>query len=100
MAGSLVVSPHRAVTLVAGTGASSIFAGAAIRLKRVTINAALVGTLTIVGFSDNAGSAASFVLPIGFVGSIELDDSIATGVTFTKSSASDDGKVLVTFADV
>lgn len=100
MAGSQVVSPHQAVTLVAGTGASSIFAAATIRLKRIVVNAALVGTLTLVGLKDNAGTTASFVLPVGFVGSVDLDDSIATAVTLQKSSASDDGKVVVIFADV
>lgn len=99
MAGSFVVSPHQAVTLVAGTGANSIFAAAAIRLKRIVVNAALVGTITLVGLRDNAGTVASFVLPVGFIGSVDFDDSLATAVTITKSSASDDGKVVVIFAD-
>lgn len=99
MSGSMVLVPHTAVVLSAGTGAKTLFTGAA-RLRRVFVSAALVGTLTITGFKDEAGTNASVVLPIGFVGTMDLDDSLAVNGNFTaqKSSASDDAKVVITYA--
>jgi len=86
-------------TLVNGTGAQNIGTGGTtpVYLMGVQINAALVGTLTITGFTDTSGAASSHVLPIGFVGSWGFANAkrMETGCTMTKSSASDDGKIIV-----
>jgi hypothetical protein len=99
MAGMSVVSPHRAAQLSAGTGVKTVFNGAA-RLKSVYVSAALIGTLTISGFKDEAGANANVVLPVGFVGTLDFHDSLVENGSLTaqKSSASDDGKVTVIFA--
>ena len=56
------------------------------------------GTLTITGFVDPTGAAASLVIPVGAVGwAIQPGNArrLESGCTMTKSSASDDDKILV-----
>lgn len=99
MAGMSVVSPHRAAQLSAGTGAKTVFNGAS-RLKLVYVSAALIGTLTLTGFKDEAGTNANVVLPVGFVGVLDFHDSLVENgnLTANKSSASDDAKVTIVYA--
>jgi hypothetical protein len=62
------------------------------------INAALAGTLTITGFTYPAGSSSSFVIPVGASGWVLSPGSarrMEGGCTMQKSSASDNGKILV-----
>lgn len=87
--------------LSAGTGAKNIGSGGttAIYLMGVYISAALVGTLTITGLTAEDGStAANLVIPIGAVGWVLTPGNARrceAGCTMTKSSASDDTKILV-----
>lgn len=86
-------------TLVAGTAAQNIGTGGTtpIYFMGVIVHTALAGTLTIVGFTDTAGAAASVVLPIGFVGAWGVGNAARceTGCTVTKSSAVDDGRIVI-----
>jgi len=70
-----------------------------IYLMGVYISAALIGTLTITGFTAEDGvTAANLVIPIGASGWVLLPGDARrceAGCTMTKSSASDDGKILV-----
>lgn len=79
----------------AGTGAKTISSGYGV-LERVTIHTALVGTLTLTGFKDEAGTAANYILPVGAVGTYTLGGEFATLVA-QKSSASDDAKIALTW---
>lgn len=71
-------------------------------LFKLRVFAALVGTLTINGFVDQAGNALAYVLPIGFVGEVDFGGARnAAGVlTMQLSSASDQGKTFVTYGVV
>jgi len=81
----------KGIVLSAGTGAKSL---GALVVFEIHVTAALVGTLTMTGLTAEDGTtAASLVLPIGFVGRIRVCN--VAGATLQKSSASDDGKVLV-----
>ncbi len=92
------------VQLVAGTGAQNIGVSGTqpIFLMGVNVKKALVGTLTITGGIDTAGTAANDVIPIGFVGLYGggADALYLSGCTITKSSASDDGQVSVDYRPV
>ncbi len=86
--------------LADGTSAQNIGAGGTtpIYLMGVYIHTALAGTLTITGFVDPTGTAASLVIPVGAVGwAIQPGNArrLESGCTMTKSSASDDDKILV-----
>lgn len=86
--------------LAAGTAAQSIGAGGTtpIFLMGIYANAALVGTITVVGFTNPDGTPANFVIPVGASGWVLAPGNARrceSGCTVTKSSASDDGKVLV-----
>lgn len=86
--------------LADGTSAQNIGAGGTtpIYLMGVYIHTALAGTLTITGFVDPTGAAASLVIPVGAVGwAIQPGNArrLESGCTMTKSSASDDDKILV-----
>jgi len=56
----------------------------------------LVGTLTVTGLRDENGEAATLVLPIAFSGRV-LCGKVGP-LTLQKSSASDDGKILLAVA--
>ena len=67
-------------------------------LTGIYANAALTGTLTITGFTDPTGTSANFVIPAGASGWVLAPGNarrMEAGCTVQKSSASDDGKVLV-----
>lgn len=87
--------------LSAGTGAKNIGAAGTtpIFLMGIYANAALVGTLTITGFTAEDGvTAANLVIPIGASGWLLAPGNARrceTGCTVAKSSASDDGKILI-----
>lgn len=87
------------VVLLTGISAITIGAGAAndTHLIGIFIHTALVGTLTIDGFADSGDAAESYIIPIGFVGAVPLDDSINSkgALTMTLSSATDNDVVLV-----
>lgn len=84
----------------AGTGAKNIGTGGTtpIFLMGIYIHTALVGTLTVTGFTAEDGTtAASIVIPIGAVGWVLHGNAARceTGCTVQKSSASDDAKIVV-----
>jgi len=87
--------------LLTGTTAVAIGGSTAANdthLMRITINTALAGTLTIVGFEDTAGAAQSWVYPIATAaGSIELGHALNTKgqLTMQLSSATDNNRILV-----
>lgn len=87
--------------LSAGTGAKNIGTGGTtpIFIMGVYSSAALVGTLTITGFTAEDGTtAANLVIPVGATGWILQPGNARrceSGCTMTKSSASDDTKILV-----
>lgn len=86
-------------TLVNGVTAQNIGSAGTtpIYFMGVIAHTALSGTLTIVGFTDTAGAAASVVLPVGFIGQWGVSNAARceTGCTVTKSSALDDGKIVI-----
>lgn len=89
-----------AQTLADGTSAQNIGAVGTtpVFLMGLYINAALAGTLTITGFTDPSGSSSSFVIPVGASGWVLSPGSarrMESGCTMQKSSASDNGKILV-----
>ncbi len=66
-------------TNMTAAGPSSLggsVAASDLHLRAILVVIALAGTVTITGFQDQAGVAQSLVLPIGFVGRYELDDSL------------------------
>lgn len=86
--------------LANGTSAQNIGPGGTtpVFLMGVYINAALTGTLTITGFTYPDGSSASFVIPASATGWVLAPGTarrMESGCQMTKSSASDDGKILV-----
>lgn len=89
------------VTLAAGTAVQNIGTGGTepVFLMGIQVNAALVGTLTIVGLLDPTGTPANHVLPIGFVGAWGNGNArrCETGLTVQKSSAADDGKIVIDY---
>jgi hypothetical protein len=100
MAYTPVSAPHIAVVLSAGTGSKSIFGAQPVYLNRVIVNAALVGTLTITGLKDDAGTAANYVVPVGYVGVLDFADSYCAALSVQKSSASDDGKIVLFYSQI
>jgi len=67
-------------------------------LMGIHIHTALAGTLTVVGFTDSAGAAASWVIPIGAAGAILPPGNARRcegGCTMTCSVAADGPKTLV-----
>ena len=67
-------------------------------LMGIQVRAALTGTLTIVGFTDPAGTPKNWVLPIGTVGQILPPGNarrLDTGCTMTLSVAADGDFVVV-----
>lgn len=94
-----MISRHVTAVLQAGTGLQTIFSGSGV-IQRITVTKALTGTLTLVGFKDTQSTPAAInlVIPIGFVGMIEFDDTqLDGGLTAQKSSASDDGLIYITY---
>jgi hypothetical protein len=87
--------------LLTGTSPVTIGASAAANdrhLDGILVGTALVGTLTIAGFADNAGASKSLVLPAGtpprfydFKGALNTKGAL----TMTLSSATDDVDVMV-----
>ena len=100
---NLTATKHEAngSVLSAGTGTKNIGAGGTqpIYLMGIYISAALVGTLTITGFyAEDGTTAASLVIPIGASGWVLAPGNARrceAGCTVAKSSASDDGKILI-----
>ena len=73
-------------------GASDISAAPA-HFAGVWIHTALVGTFTVTCLTDEAGTAANWVLPVGTVGLLPAPFSrCETSLTVQKSSATDDGR--------
>lgn len=69
-----------------------------IYLMGIQIRTALTGTLTIVGFTDPAGTPKNWVLPIGTVGQVLPAGNarrLETGCTMTLSVAGDGDFVVV-----
>jgi hypothetical protein len=69
-----------------------------IYLMGIQIRTALTGTLTIVGFTDPAGTAKNWVLPIGTVGQVLPPGNarrLESGCTMTLSVAADGDFVVV-----
>lgn len=67
-------------------------------LNGITVHTALAGTLTINGFAKRSdGTAQAFVIPIGFVGTIDFGGAVnsAGQLTMVLSSATDQNRVLV-----
>lgn len=94
-----MINRRTTAALQNGTSVQTLFSGYGV-LTRICVTKALTGTLTIVGLKDTqtTPAAINFVLPIGFVGSVEFDDSqIDNAVTAQKSSASDDGLIYATY---
>lgn len=87
---------HNAAHLSDGTGVKTI-SSAPCHLGGLYLNAALAGTLTLVGVADETGAAKSIVLPIGTpAGSYPFADArCEASLTAQKSSAADDGKVTI-----
>lgn len=86
------------LTGIAATAIGGSTAANDTHLKRIIINTALAGTVTIAGFEDTAGAAQNFVLPIGLAaGSYEFGDILNTkgALTITMSSATDNNRVMV-----
>lgn len=93
--------------LSAGITAKSIAVGnPAIYLMGVHVHAALSGTLTVAGlFAEDGTTAASYVLPVGFVGHYGFANAVrfevaGGGCIMTKSSALDDGKISVDWRNI
>lgn len=64
----------------------------------ITVHTALAGTLTINGFAKRSdGSAQAYVIPVGFVGTIDFGGALnsAGQLTMVLSSATDNNRVLV-----
>jgi len=95
----LVVRQEANATIVVGTTAVTIGGGVAgdTHLIAIHIHTALAGTCVIDGFTDPAGSADTYILPIGTVGHIPMYAAInAAGASVvTCSNAADNKKVLV-----
>lgn len=90
----------RCANLADGTGALQISAVTKSgNIQRIISTVALAGTLTVTGFVDQAGVTKSLVIPIGFVGTLELGTPFTGGFTAQKSSASDNGKVVITWVE-
>lgn len=100
---NLTVVKHEAnaSVLSAGIGAKNIGPGGTtpIYLMSLYAHTALAGTLTITGFTAEDGTtAASLVIPVGAVGWVLQPGTsrrLENGCTMQKSSAADDGKILV-----
>jgi len=83
---------YRTILTAAGPTAIGGSVGANdVHLRGIHIRTALVGTLTITGFQDQAAAAQSEVLPIGTVGWIPYFDSLNDKgqLTIALSSATD-----------
>lgn len=80
-----------------GTGVTTLHAaGVKGYLHQLIIVKALTGTLTIVGLNDTAGAPKNWVLPAGTAaGSYVIGHRFTNGLTMQKSSAADDGLILV-----
>ncbi len=79
----------------AGITAKTISAAPA-HFAGVWIHTALVGTFTVTCLTDEAGTAANWVLPVGTVGLLAAPFSrCETSLTVQKSSATDDGRIIV-----
>lgn len=77
---------------IGGSGTTPVF------LMGIQIRTALTGTLTITGFTNPDGTAASWVLPIGSVGMVLPPGNarrMESGCTMTLSVAADGPFVLV-----
>ncbi|MCW5623333.1 MAG: hypothetical protein KIT73_01275 [Burkholderiales bacterium] len=95
-----VVSPNARRTVISNGAASAKAvapAGVAIRVLTVHVTKALTGTVTLAGSKDETGTDMSIVLPGGYVGAFGLGSAAEypSGMSVTKSSASDDGLVIV-----
>lgn len=88
-----VLSDGTGVKNIGASGTTPVF------ILGVYIHTALVGTLTITGFTTEDGvTAASVVIPIGAVGQVFVPGNAGrcdAGCTMQKSSASDDDKIVV-----
>jgi len=95
----LAVRQEANATIVVGTTAVAIGGGVAgdTHLIAIHIHTALAGTCVIDGFTDQSGSADTYILPIGTVGHIPMYAAInAAGASVvTCSNAADNKKVLV-----
>jgi len=92
--------PMNRSVLSAGIGVKNIGTGGTtpVYLGGVWVNAALVGTLTINGtYAEDGTTLTAIVIPIGFAGFWFLgnDAKMPVGCTVQKSSASDDGKIVI-----
>lgn len=95
----LVVRQEANATIVVGTTAVTIGGGVAgdTHLIAIHVHTALAGTCVIDGFTDQSGSADTYILPVGTVGHIPMYAAInAAGASaITCSNAADNKKVLV-----
>lgn len=97
---SAIISGNAGGVLSAGTSAKQCAAATKQGyLQQIIVTRALVGTLTIVGLRNEAGVALNLVLPIGFIGSIQPGCLYVGGFTAQKSSASDDGAIIITWSE-
>lgn len=92
------------MTLINGTSAVEINDGQAgtTRLGKIMIAKALVGTLTIGGFQDQANAAQNIVFPIGASpGLYDFHDALADkgALTATLSSTSDNNLVGIIWSE-
>lgn len=95
----LAVRQEANATIIVGTTAVTIGGGVAgdTHLIAIHVHTALAGTCVIDGFTDQSGSADTYILPAGTVGHIPMYASInAAGASVvTCSNAADNKKVLV-----
>ena len=88
------VSQGQGVVVSAGTTSKTISSEPGV-LERIVVNAALAGTFTITGLRDEAGNALNYVLPVSLpAGEYEIGAEFLS-LSVQKSSASDDGKILL-----
>ena len=92
----VVHAEHNGSVLSAGITAKTVSA-APCYLGGIYITTALAGTLTIAGLSDEAGTAASIVIPVATpAGFIDFFESrCETSLVITKSSATDDARIVI-----
>lgn len=96
---SYVVTRQEATaTIITGTTAVTLGGGVAgdTHPMLLHIHTALTGTCVIDGFRDPGGSADTYILPVGTIGSIPLLGAInsAGALVITCSNAGDNKKVL------
>ena len=85
------VSKRTIITAAGPTAIGGSIGANDVHLRAIFVQQALVGTVTIAGFQDQAGAAQNIVLPVGFVGRYDMDDSINDKgqLTVTLSSSTD-----------